>query len=141
MPKCQLVKTGENTFMVIGDDINVEMGELITVSYTADNQRTQQQNAAMHLYFKHLMQAFNDAGLDQRKVFEAMKEGVMMPWTELTIKENFWRPFQQAIVGKKSTTKLDKEEVSKIHMVIDSWTLERLNISVPFPDKYWRVYG
>jgi len=57
-------------------DINLpEYGVVIEIK---TGTRTLPQNSAMHLYFGWLAKAFNDAGLDMKKV---LKPEVDIPWT------------------------------------------------------------
>lgn len=102
----------------------------------SDRQRTIQQNKAIHLYCQQLAESLNAGGLDQRKVFEAMREGVEIPWSGATVKENLWRTIQQAVLQKESTTELTTEEVSRVYVVLNRFTAERFNLSLPFPDRF-----
>ncbi len=92
---------------------------------------TRQQQKALHLYFKLLANALNDAGLDMRLV---LKESVQINWTKDNVKNYLWRPFQQALLKKKSTTKLDKvKEIDVIFDHLNRHLGEKFGISVPFP--------
>ena len=51
-----------------------------------DKQRTAKQNRALHLYFTHLADELNSAGLDMRKT---LKPGVEIPWDGKSIKEKY----------------------------------------------------
>jgi len=95
-------------------------------------QRTAQQNKAMHLFFTQLASVLNDAGLDQRKV---LKPGVSIPWTKVAVKENLWRPIQEAMYHKRSTTDLEKqEEITAIHRVLMRELGEKHGVEyLPFP--------
>jgi len=79
-------------------------------------QRTNQQNKAMHVDFKLICDALNDAGLDQRKV---LKPSISIPWTPTAVKEQLWKPIQKALWQKESTTELDKiKEIEHTHDVL-----------------------
>lgn len=88
------------------------------------------QNAAMHQYFKMLMVALNDAGLDVRRT---MRADVSVPWNEKLVKELIWRPVQRAMKGKDSTTALFKMELSDIYEVINRHMSENHGVHVPWP--------
>ena len=92
--------------------------------------RTLPQNAAMHLWFTQLAEALNAAGWDMKKVirFDIL-------WTEFNVKENLWRPVQEAEFGKRSTTELATDEVSKIYEIINREIGIRTGVSVPFPSE------
>lgn len=101
--------------------------------------RTSQQNRAMHKFYGMLAVVLNDAGLDQRKV---LKPSVSIPWTPESVKENLWRPIQQAMYQKQSTTELNKqEEINSIHEVLMRHLAEKFGIEfVGFPSHevgYW----
>jgi hypothetical protein len=94
-------------------------------------QRTDQQNKALHLWFEHLAEFLNDAGLDQRTV---LKPSIEIPWTRESIKEQIWRPVQVAYLEKKSTTELQKDEIDKIYDILNRHLSEKFHVSLPpFP--------
>lgn len=97
-------------------------------------QRTSQQNQALHLFFKMLAEELNDAGLDQRTV---LKETISIPWTQEAVKEQIWKPIQRAMFNKPSTRELDRvEEITQIHAVIMRELGERHGVEyIPFPDQ------
>lgn len=111
-----------------------------TVTITGENTRTNPQNAAMHKFFTLLADALNDAGLDQRDVMAKMKEGLEIPWSRDTVKENLWKPIQNAMLGKDSTTKLTTKEVTDIYEILNRFTASRLGVSIPFPNKDELIY-
>lgn len=98
--------------------------------------RTDQQRKAIEVYCRMLSQCLNIAGYDQRKVFDLMKDGVEIPWSKETAKDNLWKPVQDAMFKKKSTTELEPEEVNKVYEVLNRWTGEKLGITVEFPNRH-----
>lgn len=93
------------------------------------DKRTLQQNSAFHLFFELLAQELNDGGFDMKKVIR-----VDIPWTANTVKNNLWKPLQEALLEKKSTTQLTRAEVSKVYDVLNRVIAERCNgLHVPFP--------
>jgi len=92
--------------------------------------RTEQQNRAMHLYFTHLSEELNNAGLDMRKT---LKPEISIPWTSANIKEFLWRPIQLAQVRKTSTKDLTTDELTKIYETLNRHLGEKFGISVAFP--------
>ena len=97
--------------------------------------RTIIQNAAMHLYFTLLAKDLNDAGLDMRRTLEMIPE-IEVPWTDHTIKEHIWKPFQLVITEKQSTTELDTKEVGDIYSVLSRSLAQRLGVTTSFPDRH-----
>lgn len=98
-------------------------------------QRTDQQRKAIEVYCRDLAYTLNRAGLDQRKVFAAMREGVDIPWRQESVKDSLWRPIQIAILGKESTTKLNADEVTRVYDTLNRWTGTTFGISVQFSEK------
>ena len=96
-------------------------------------QRTDQQRKAIEVYCRILAEILNDAGLDQPVVLGKMLEGVELPWDQEKVKNDIWRVIQQALLGKKSTTNLTREEVSEVYDTVNRWTSEALGVSVMFP--------
>ena len=70
--------------------------------------RSELQNASMHLYFRMLADAFNLAGLDMKKT---LKPEIDIPWSSDRVKEFLWRPVQEAMLNKESTTELTTREL------------------------------
>lgn len=98
---------------------------------SATQQRTNQQNKALHLYFTMLAEALNDAGLDMRTF---LKPGIDIPWDSHTIKEHLWRPVQKIVLRKDSTTELTKgkKEIDRVYEVLNR-RLAQDGVHVPFP--------
>jgi hypothetical protein len=94
--------------------------------------RSDQQNKSIHVYCEELANKFNEAGLDARKV---LKPDVHIPWNKEMVKRLIWKPVQDAMFDKYSTTKLSRTEVSEVYEVLNRHTAERFGISVPFPTK------
>ena len=95
-------------------------------------QRTDQQNKAMHLWFDLLASTFNEAGLDQRKV---LKPSVEIPWTPEAIKEQLWRPVMKTYIEKDSTTELTPTEVTKIYDILNKHLGEKFHVFVEWPHR------
>ncbi len=96
-------------------------------------QRTGQQRKAIEVFCRELGEALNDGGLDLKKFF-AVKT-VSLPWSQERVKDLIWRPIQQAMYGKKSTTQLEKMEVSEIYEIINRHMADNFGLHVEFPDK------
>lgn len=95
--------------------------------------RTLQQNSALHMDFKLIADALNDAGLEMNKVLT-----IDIPWSPYSVKEHLWKPVMKAKIGKESTTQLDKTsgEIEEIHDIIMRRLGERFEIEyIPFPSE------
>lgn len=93
--------------------------------------RTDEQNRALHLYFRWVAEALAEKHID----FRDLK--VEIQPTEHLVKELMWKPIQIAMYGKESTTKLEKSELSAIYDTLHRALLDadRFGVNVPFPNK------
>jgi hypothetical protein len=106
-----------------------------------DKQRTIQQNKALHLYFTMLANALNEAGLDMKKT---LKPEVDIPWTTESVKKHLWKPIQEVILEKESTTELDTKDPTLVYEVLNRHMSEKFGISVEWPtqdSKYYEAMG
>lgn len=95
--------------------------------------RTGQQNNALHLFLAQLAAELNAAGYDMRKT---LKPGVELPWTTQSAKEYLWRPIQEALTGKQSTTEITTVEPTVIHETLARHLGEKLGVQCPaWPSK------
>ena len=120
--KLNKLKQYEN-YLLLATSYNLE-----SVARLNMKTRTSQQNRAMHLYFDHLADELNLAGMDMKKVIQ-----VDIPWTPYNIKEFLWRPIQRSMFGKISTTKLSTKDIDKIYDTINRVISERTGVHVAFP--------
>lgn len=95
-----------------------------------ENQRTITQNKAMHKYFELLATELNDAGLTMRKV---LKPEVDIDWTPEAVKSYLWKPIQDALYQKNSTTELNKKQVSLVFETLNRHLGTKLGVHVAFP--------
>lgn len=94
------------------------------------NQRTDTQNRALHLYFRLLAEALNDAGYDMR---ETIRQEIDIPWTPTTVKEHLWRPVMKKYLREQSTTRMTTKDIDKIYDIVNRFIGERTGVFVPFP--------
>lgn len=100
--------------------------------------RTILQNKSLHLYLRLLSEALNDAGLDMKKV---LKPTIAISWNEKNAKEYLWRPVQEALLLKKSTTELTTDEIDKVYQELNRHISEKFGIHVSFPSEEDVLYG
>lgn len=93
--------------------------------------RTLTQNNALHLWLEWLARDLNDAGLDM-KAFP-WSEGIDVPWTQTSAKEKLWKPVQEAMLDKESTTECNKLEYSDIQETLTRFLAQKLPGFVPPP--------
>lgn len=95
-----------------------------------EKQRTLKQNNALHLMFEMLAEQLNEAGLDMRKT---LKPSVDIPWLKESVKDYLWRPVQEAVMGKKSTTELTTKDIDKVFEILNRHLGEKFGIELEFP--------
>lgn len=95
--------------------------------------RTEKQQAAIEVYCRELAKALNESGYDMRNF--PWKEGATVPWTQASVKDRLWRPIQEVMLDKKSTTKLDRAQVNQVYEVLARNMAERCGVSVEFPHR------
>lgn len=109
----------------------------VTFSHSTGQQRTGQQNKALHVYCRLLADSLNTAGLDQRKT---LHEDIDIPWTPEAVKIHLWKVIQKAVIGKESTTEAERGDYTKVHEVLTRHLGEKLGIDyIPWPEKEGRV--
>ena len=94
--------------------------------------RTNLQNKALHKFFQQLADALNDSGYS---VAKTLRHDVEIPWSRVTVKELLWRPVQEAMTGKHSTTELNTVDPSEIYEVLNRHLGERLGVHVEWPSE------
>lgn len=123
-------------------------------------QRTSQQNNSLHLYFRLLAQALNDAGMTQdvvlsdrlvrslealislwgddfhaqqlKETLEKYRPRVGLSWTEHSIKL-LWKKIQLPMTNKEHTSDLTTGEVNRVYQDFDARISEITGVSVQFP--------
>lgn len=111
------------------DFLSKNDGKRVCIEVVGDR-RTDLQNNSLHLYFTLLAEKLNAGGFDMRKV---IREDIDIPWSAYSVKENLWRPVQEAQLGKKSTTELNTKEIDLIYDTVNRAIGTRTGISIPFP--------
>jgi hypothetical protein len=94
--------------------------------------RTNQQNRALHLYYKLIANQLNDTGYQHHTGI-----GIDVRFTETIIKEEYWRPIQFEMFKIKSTKDINTNQINDI---IDAFSLyfgER-GVYVEFPN--WQSF-
>lgn len=92
------------------------------------SQRSDRQNRALHKWLRMLADELNRVGLDQRKL---LKPGVSIPWTMDACKHQLWRPIQEAMFNKFSTTGLTKGQVGEVEQVLSRHLAEKFGVEAP----------
>ena len=90
--------------------------------------RTVQQNRAIHLYCKQVAKALNENGHGVTAVLKPEISFSMM-----TVKEQLYKPILTALRGKESTTQIDTNEMNAVYDVMNKALGEKFGIFIPFP--------
>ena len=133
--KIALILTEDLTFIPYSNDdressLKLKVGAIYEADVKNMDIRTLKQNAAMHKYFQSLSDELNKGGFTVAKLLK-----VTVMWTPTAVKEMLWRPIQEAVINKKSSAKLNKDEVIKVYDNLNVITSERCGLSLPFPNK------
>lgn len=101
-------------------------------------QRTLKQSDCLHLWFRQVAAVLNDADLTQQLVVDALvKRGLEISWTESSVKENIWKPVQQAMTGKLSTTQAGRTDYNAEYIALCKWFGEEFGVVLPpWPDRF-----
>lgn len=93
-------------------------------------ERTGQQNKALHLFCLHLAKALNDSGLDMKKT---LRPEIDIPWCMYSVKDHLFKPIQKAMTDKESTTELTTVEMTDVYEVLNRHMSEKFGITVAWP--------
>src|SRR3990167_9459183 len=95
-------------------------------------QRTPSQNNSIHLYLELVAQALDREGHTMQDVVKAIRRAEIRP-TKEALKEVVWRPLQEIIHAKKSTTELTKHDIDPVYEAMNKWLGQEFQIHIPFP--------
>lgn len=94
--------------------------------------RTDAQNRAMHKFFEVLAEDMNLHGIDLRMVLIQMQFADISA-TKQNVKDFIWRPFQIALLNKKSTTELEKQkEIDLIWDNLNRFFSDKFKYQIPY---------
>mgnify|MGYP001561749107 CR=1 FL=1 len=106
---------------------------------TYSEQRTSQQNRAMHLLFTQIAEELNNRGIEQKTVVKILEKYSTVPWNSTTVKELIWRTLQKSLLLKRSTTELTKEDVDQVFDVLNREIFVPFGIELKFPSsEFWK---
>lgn len=100
----------------------------------SEEQRTAQQNKALHLAMKRLSIYLNDCGLDMKTV---LKPHIDIPWDEegKMAKKHLWKPLQEIMLDKESTADCNTTDYNKVYEVLTRHLATSLEVAIPpWPD-------
>ena len=92
--------------------------------------RSGKQANALHLMFREVANALNDAGFGQPHPFNT---DIQIPYTEESVKTLFFQPIIKAMFDKTSTRKLDTKELSEASNYMLNAVAENSGVVIDFP--------
>jgi len=95
-------------------DSTKRLKEYLATVKPKGSKRTNDQNAALHLWFDWVATTLNDAGYGVQAI---LKETVELQWTPEQVKEILWKSVQKPLFKLESTKELSK--VGQIDLVYD----------------------
>lgn len=93
-------------------------------------QRSLKQNSSAHLWFTHVADELNSAGMDMQVVL-SKRLGIM--WTPEAVKECLFKVLAKAMYNKDSTTKLTTKEFSKVTEQLQAVLAKDYGVNVDVP--------
>lgn len=97
----------------------------------AKKEASARQQRALHKWFDMLADTLNDAGWDMKKT---LKQEIDIPWTKTMVKEHIWRPLQEVMLQKRSTTDLNSDDIEIIYKTIVRALASKTGCDIPpFP--------
>ena len=110
--------------------------KFVMFNWKTGRQRTDTQNAAIHVFCRLIAEALNGAGYEMKVDSPVLRSEVEVPWTQDSVKDFIWRKVQMSLYpAKEATVKLERTEVSEVAEVIIRHLGEKFNLQVSFPDR------
>lgn len=136
--KLQIDKTDEFDLKEALIQIGTMLNELDNGKYELEirkPRRTSKQNRALHLWFKWVAEALNEAHSYFGKEFidKLYKAQIDIEWDARMVKEYLWRPLQIAMTKKRSSTRLTTKQMSNIIDYLQKNIPDKLGIVTEFP--------
>ena len=93
--------------------------------------RSSQENKALHVFFQNISYELNRLGLEF--TFRGVKGmDIQTTYTPEIVKDFLWRPLQNALLKKSSTTELTHNDIQMIFEILGKWFSEN-GIEIVFP--------
>tara|TARA_R110001632_G_scaffold221221_1_gene351586 strand:- start:1001 stop:1462 length:462 start_codon:yes stop_codon:yes gene_type:complete len=126
------VVNSEHTMKQFKDHIDAlyAKDKYIVIKWATGKQRSLKQNSALHVWCQLMADELNAAGYGMEKVLE---HKASIDWTMTGVKEHLWKPVQEAMTGKDSTSKAHKVEYIKVFETLNRHFGDKMGIHVPWP--------
>ena len=104
-------------------------GEIFTLE-PFKKTRTQKQNRSIRKWCSNVSKRLSDGGITVKRYFS---KPIDTNFTPELVMELIWRPNQINVTGKKSSTQLETNEVTKVYEQANLETSENFFVHEPFP--------
>lgn len=113
--------------------VNIGLSKAITKA-VIDNlpkKRSSQENRALHVLFQNISYELNRLGMEF--TYRGVKGmDIQTTYTPEIVKEFLWKPLQNALLKKSSTTQLTHNDIGLIFEILGKWFAEN-GIEISFP--------
>ena len=93
--------------------------------------RSSQQNKSLHVLFHNISFELNRIGMEF--TYNGIKGlEIQTTYTPEIVKEFLWKPLQNALLKKESTTKLTTQDINMIFEILGKWFSEK-GVVIDFP--------
>ena len=106
--KAELIYKGNGVF-ILQSQIELTENATYVTDLTILDQRSKAQNRLIHQFMKNIANRLNESDLKVQDVIKYETD-----WNTQKVKELIFRPVQESLYKKKSTTKLNKNELDLI---------------------------
>ena len=107
--KAELIYKGNGVFILQNQNIELTENATYVTDLTILDQRSKAQNRLIHQFMKNIANRLNESDLKVQDVIKYETD-----WNTQKVKELIFRPVQESLYKKKSTTKLNKNELDLI---------------------------
>lgn len=92
--------------------------------------RSNKQNNTLHLLFRRLAEALNEAGFEIPHPF---KPDLEIPYTEHSVKDLLYRPIVESMFGESSSARLDTQQMAESMEILIDAVNRNTGVFVPVP--------
>jgi hypothetical protein len=94
--------------------------------------RSTKQNNTLHLLFKRIAEALNEAGFEIEHPFNSE---FSIPWTEVSVKTMLYQPIIRAMYDKESSSRLDTAQLSESMTTLVDAVSRNTGVFIPIPSE------
>jgi len=120
-------------------DVREQLRSLVSLVHEMEKEkkRTGLQNNSLHLWLSQVATILNDAGIDMVLLLDKLNGKAEIPCTTISLKKRFWKPIQEHMTGKESTTDISTKEPDLIYKTACKVLSENFGIvPPPWPSRF-----